>query len=134
MLGDGPQGDTLQLGVLHRFPQGLLARRCLPGWRSVRGGGVLIIQRLVGLCSQSGQALKLQPGETMLAQVPHHPGQFGSRSLSPLCGPQRPRLGRSFLVGNQFPVMLDHKLSVAPLQHLHLDTGIAGAVLGWKQL
>ena len=49
-------------------------------------------------------------------------------------GPQRSGLGRSFLVGNHFPLMLDHELSVALLQHLHLDAGIAGPLLGWKQL
>ena len=59
--------------------QGLLAWRCLPGWLIVRGGGLLIIRRLVGGCSQGGQALQLRPGETMLAEVPDHPGQFGSR-------------------------------------------------------
>ena len=44
--------------------------------------------------------------------------------------PQGSRLGRSLPVGNHFSLMLDHKLSVAPLQHLHLDAGIAGPVLG----
>ena len=134
MLGDTPQGDTLQPGVVDSFPQGLLARRCLLGWRSVRGGAVLIIHRLVDGCFQSGQALQLQPGETMLAQVPDHLGQFGSRSQCSLGGPQRSRLGRSFLVGDRLPLVLHHELSVALLQHLHLDTGIAGPVLGWKQL
>ena len=95
---------------------------------------MLIIHRLVDRCSQSGQALQLQPGESMLAQVPDHLGQFGSCSQSPLGGPQRSGLGRSLLVGNHFRLALDHELSVAPLQHLHLDTGIAGPVLGWKQL
>ena len=124
---------------MDRFPQGLLARRGLPGWRSVRGGAVLIIHRLIdhGLvyrCFQSGQALQLQPGETMLAQVPDHLGQFGSGSQCPLGGPQRSRLGRSFLVSDHFPLVLHHELSVALLQHLHLDTGITGPVLGWNQL
>ena len=49
-------------------------------------------------------------------------------------GPQRSSSGRSFLVGNQFPLMLGHKLSVDPLQHLDLDAGVAGPLLGWKQL
>ena len=68
LLGDAPQGDTLQPGVVDSFPQGLLARRCLLGWRSVRGGAVLIIHRLFDGCFQSGQALQLQLGETMPAQ------------------------------------------------------------------
>ena len=42
--------------------QGLLARRCLSGRRSVGGGFVLIIHWVVGRCSQSGQALKLLSG------------------------------------------------------------------------
>ena len=49
-------------------------------------------------------------------------------------GPERSRLGRSLLVGDHLPVVLDHKLPVASLQHLHLDTGIVGTVLDWKQL
>ena len=134
LLGDAPQGDTLQPGVVDSFPQGLLARRCLLGWRSVRGGGRF--SSSIGCsngCFQSGQALQLQLGETMPAQGLRFlttRGQFGSRSQCPLGGPQRSRLGRSFLVGDHFPLVLHHELSVALLQHLHLDTGIAGPVPG----
>ena len=68
LLADASQGDTLQLGVVDGFPQGLLARRCPPGWRSVRAGVVPIIPGFIDRCPQSGQALQLRPGETMLAQ------------------------------------------------------------------
>ena len=64
LLGDAPQGDTLQPGVVDCFPKGLLARRCLPGRGSVRGGDALI-RRRADRRSQGGQALRLQPGETM---------------------------------------------------------------------
>lgn len=35
---------------------------------------------------------------------------------------------------NQMPVMLDGKATIALLQHLHLDAGVAGPVPGWQQL
>ena len=70
----------------------------------------------------------------MLAEVPDHLGHFGRRRLGSLGGPQGSRLGRSFLVGNDFPVILDGKLAIGMFQHSHLDAGIAGPVLGRQQL
>ena len=130
LVGDLPQGEALDPGVLHPFPECQLPRGQLPARRkgsfSAATGRLdrTVVDRLR---LQVGQLSQLGLAETMVAQAFDDAAEFRGGSHGPVGGSQHTGSRRSLAAGDDFALIAYLEVSVSVFQDFHLDSGIAGA-------
>ncbi len=108
LAGDLPQGEALNPGVLHRFPERQLPGRQLPGRRKGRfstAAGRLDGNLFDRLGLQVGQLPQLGLAETVVAQAFHDQVEFGSGGQGPMRGSQHTGSRRGLAAGDDFALI-----------------------------
>ena len=142
LAGYLPQGEALDPGVLHRFPErqlprGQLQARRKRSFRTATGrldriivGDLVVDQR--GL--QVGQLSQLVLAETMVAQEFHDSVEFRSGSHGPVRGSQDTGSRRRLPTGDDFVLIAYLEATVGVFQDFDMHRGIAGTLGTGKQL
>ena len=142
LAGYLPQGEALDPGVLHRFPERQLPRGQLQAWRKrsfrtatgrldrIIVGDLVVDQR--GL--QVGQLSQLVLAETMVAQEFHDAVECRRGSHGPVRGSQDTGSRRRLPTGDDFVLIEYLEATVGVFQDFDMHRGIAGTLGTGEQL
>ena len=142
LAGYLPQGEALEPGVLHRFPdrqrpRGQLAVRRKGSFSTATGrmdsiivGDLVVDQR--GL--QVGQLSQLVLAETMVTRAFHDSVEFRSGSHGPVRGSQDTGSRRRLPTGDDFVLIAYLEATFGVFQDFDMHPGIAGTLGAGKQL
>ena len=137
-----PQGEALDPGVLHRFPERQLPRGQLPARRkgsfstaTGRLDRIIVVNRVVNRRRlQVGQLSQLGLAETMVTQAFHDSVEFRSGSHGPVRGSQHTGSRRRLPAGDDFTLIAYLEAAVSVFQDFDVHSGIAGTLGAGEQL
>ena len=135
--GDLPQGQALQLGVVHRLPESLLPRSRHRLLRWLRRHGTCMVGLVIIVIEgfRGSQPAQLGLGGALFHLTVYGPADFGGGSRGPTGGgAQCSRTLRRLLGRNGLTLMLKPEAAVGKFRDFHLHPGIAGPVLAGQQL